>query len=387
MSRVPTELVRFGDVMSLQRREVKIDLLKEYTLIGVYSFGKGILHREPALGADLGDYRFHAIEPGDLVLSNIQAWEGAIALAGDADAGTVGTHRFLTYLPSDDRVDVRWMCYFLLSEAGATLVRSAAPGTAVRNRTLSIGRLEDLSIPLPTIEAQNAVADRIDWAATSLHHLSKLSDSRSQRAAAAAESLLANQSGWSTLAPMSLCAGLALSLDKVEVVAGATYNIAGVYSFGRGLFPRGPIDGSETTYKHMHRLRSGDLVLSRLKGWEGALAVIPEPFDGWFLSPEFPTFAIDDTIFDRRFLKHLVASEILWSRLKVGSTGIGARKERVSAQRLLDLEVSVPTVTEQRRLADQLDLVEQIDRRGQSADEIVRALTPSILNQAFAGML
>ena len=38
----------------------------------------------PKPGSELGDYRFFEIEPGDLVLSNIQAWEGAIALATDS---------------------------------------------------------------------------------------------------------------------------------------------------------------------------------------------------------------------------------------------------------------------------------------------------------------
>ncbi len=39
-----------------------------------------------------------AIEPGDLLFSNVFAWEGAVALAGDAESGLIGSHRFMTYV-------------------------------------------------------------------------------------------------------------------------------------------------------------------------------------------------------------------------------------------------------------------------------------------------
>lgn len=157
------EHVRVGDVLRLERREVHIDGEIEYSLIGVYSFGKGIFHRDPKPGVELGDYRFFCIEPGDLVLSNIQAWEGAIALATTRDSGTIGTHRFLSYVPRDRRkIDTNWARWFFLSEPGMERIRRAAPGTAVRNRTLAVKRFEDLVIPLPPIEDQRRVAARLD---------------------------------------------------------------------------------------------------------------------------------------------------------------------------------------------------------------------------------
>src|ERR1035438_5084222 len=99
---------RVGDVLRLRRSAVEIDPVTEYTLIGVYSFGNGIFHRAPKMGAELGDYKFFEIRPGDLILSNIQAWEGAIAFATAADSGVIGTHRFLSYVAADDRIDTNW---------------------------------------------------------------------------------------------------------------------------------------------------------------------------------------------------------------------------------------------------------------------------------------
>jgi type I restriction enzyme, S subunit len=157
-----------------------------------------------------------------------------------------------------------------------------------------------------------------------------------------------------------------------------TYQIAGVYSFGRGLFQRGRINGNETSYTRLNRLESGRLVMSRLKAFEGALSVIPSEFDGWFLSPEFPTFEIDATQADRRYIASLCTWPKFWSRLSGQSKGVGARRERVSAARLMALEVPLPDLPEQRRIASQLN--ETMSRLGMVS---IKAAESAILRNAL----
>jgi type I restriction enzyme, S subunit len=85
---------------------------------------------------------------------------------------------------------------------------------------------------------------------------------------------------------------LKLTRDEVVLQDDGTYDTAGVLSFGRGLFRRPPVRGSETSYSSYFRLNKDQFVYSRLFAWEGALAVVPPEFDGLFVSAEFPTFAI-----------------------------------------------------------------------------------------------
>lgn len=155
--------VRVGDVLHLQRRRVVPEIDKLYSLVGVYSFGKGIFHRDPTLGIELGNYKFYGIRAGDLVLSNIQAWEGAIAFAAERDHNTIGTHRFLSYTAIDaDVIDTKWAHYYFLSPAGFPAIQKAAPGSVTRNRTLSQERFEDLEITLPNIDQQRDTARYLD---------------------------------------------------------------------------------------------------------------------------------------------------------------------------------------------------------------------------------
>jgi type I restriction enzyme S subunit len=48
-----------------------------------------------------------------------------------------------------------------------------------------------------------------------------------------------------------------LDVEKVRVVPGTTYQIAGVLNAGQGMLRRDPIDGSDTNYPALHRLRAG----------------------------------------------------------------------------------------------------------------------------------
>lgn len=182
---------------------------------------------------------------------------------------------------------------------------------------------------------------------------------------------------------------LALELDEVAVAAGNEYPIAGVYGFGRGLFARNPIWGSETSYKKLHRLHSGHLVMSRLKAFEGAISVIPEEFEGWFLSPEFPTFRCIEGKLDPEFLGHICRWPEFWSMLASSSKGIGARRERVNAEALLGIAMRIPPINEQRAIAYRLDRLNSVGselaHRSDRASELTNAFIVSASSRPDLG--
>jgi type I restriction enzyme, S subunit len=378
--------VRVGDVLSMERIPVQPDPLEEYVAIGVRSFGRGIFHYAPAAGDELGSLRFFAVNAGRLVVSNIKGWEGAIAVSSEEDAGCIASNRFLIYDAVDHASDISWARWFFLSDPGIELVRRASPGSADRNRTLAVKRFEDLVIPLPPIDQQRRVATRLDQTQVAAERIANLAGRSKAVAAALRASLTAPHTespGWRRV---PLGAVLKHDPDQTPVEASEAYRIAGVYSFGRGLFERGQIDGSETTYKTLHRLTAGQLVMSRLKAWKGAIALVDDDFDGWYLSPEFPTFTVDADSVDRDFLKAVVTSESFWRSLGGRSKGIGARRERVNADRLLEQVVDLPPMDVQRRVAGQLRCIERIEsaRRGFLAR--AEAVVPSTLNREFAGV-
>lgn len=386
------ERVRVGDVLRLERRPVSVELDATYQEIGVRSFGRGLFHKEPVLGAQLGSKRVFRIEPGDLVISNVFAWEGAIAVASPAEEDKVGSHRFMTFVPVSGRIDVAWAAWFFRSELGLELIRKASPGSAGRNRTLAIDRFEALEIPLPQIDEQRRVAGRLERMAAAVAEVQRRSSRTSELAKALTGSISARPdldsvakagAGWREV---SLGEILHLNSHEVRVEPDSAYKVAGVFSFGRGMFARSTVDGSQIRYKTLHRLQAGQLVMSRLKAWEGALALVPPELDGWFVSPEFPAFDVDAGRVDPLFLEAVVCSKPFWDRLRGFSQGIGARRERVSATRLMEQQVELPSIDEQRSAAETLAQVSAIRARAPQVETRVSSLLPAALNEAFAGL-
>lgn len=143
-----------GEVAPLIRRPVEIEMEGSYPELGIRSFGNGTFHKPALSGFELGSKRVFWIEPGDLLFSNVFAWEGAIAVAKPEDRGRVGSHRFITCVPRKDVATSQFLRFYFLTDEGMDLIRAASPGGAGRNRTLGLAALDAIEVPVPPIEDQ-----------------------------------------------------------------------------------------------------------------------------------------------------------------------------------------------------------------------------------------
>ncbi|MEW6657226.1 MAG: restriction endonuclease subunit S [Thermodesulfobacteriota bacterium] len=146
-------------VASLVRRAIKTKLDEEYEEMGIRSFGKGTFKKPILTGKQVGKKRIYRIHEGDLVFNNVFAWEKAIAVAKKEDHGRVGSHRFITYEPHDRKATSEFLCHHFLSEQGIEDIRAASPGSAGRNRTLGLKKLEKISVPVPDYDEQKRFAE------------------------------------------------------------------------------------------------------------------------------------------------------------------------------------------------------------------------------------
>jgi type I restriction enzyme S subunit len=145
-----------AEVAPLVRREQTIDLNGSYPELGIRSFGKGTFHKPPLSGSDVGTKRLYRIEPGDLLFSNVFAWEGAIAIAQPQDAGRFGSHRFITCQANPELTTAEFLRYYFLTEDGLLKIGEASPGGAGRNRTLGLEKLMAIEVPTPPLAVQQS---------------------------------------------------------------------------------------------------------------------------------------------------------------------------------------------------------------------------------------
>jgi type I restriction enzyme, S subunit len=156
---------KLGEIAPLTRRPATIDPCQEYPGVSVRSFGRGTFHNPPLPGSEITWEKPHLVKAGDILISNIKAWEGAIAVATADDDNRYGSHRYLTFVPSPNVVTSRWLCFHLLTPQGLHYVGEASPGSADRNRTTSATGLQEIPVPMPRYEQQvwfGKIYDKID---------------------------------------------------------------------------------------------------------------------------------------------------------------------------------------------------------------------------------
>jgi type I restriction enzyme S subunit len=132
-------------------------------------------------------------------------------------------------------------------------------------------------------------------------------------------------------------------------------------------------------------LNAGDFVISSPKAWEGAIARIPEEFDGWFLSPVFPTFRANPDRLDTRYLDWYCKREAVWTQLQGKAKGMGARRESVSPAQFLSLNIPLPKIDEQQRIVARLDqLAEKVRQVNEHLDAMETDAEALIRNYIFS---
>jgi restriction endonuclease S subunit len=154
--------ISLGDLLTLERRQVKVLPEAQYAEIGVYSFGRGIFHKQPRSGLEVGDKDLFLIREGDFILQITFAWEGAVALASALENGMYGSVRFPTFRVDEARCHPPFLVNYFKTDEGRNQLVRISPGSAGRNRVLSIKRIPEITVPLPPLAEQQRIVARIE---------------------------------------------------------------------------------------------------------------------------------------------------------------------------------------------------------------------------------
>ena len=151
------ETTKLRRLLTLVAHHVDVHPEQIYQEIGIRSWGRGIFHKDPVTGANLGDKRVFKLRPGELVLNIVFAWEGAVAIVSESEKDMIASHRFPTFQHTRNLVDLDYLLMFLQSEHGRGLMGLNSPGAAGRNRTIRMDSFLEEEVPLPLLEEQREI--------------------------------------------------------------------------------------------------------------------------------------------------------------------------------------------------------------------------------------
>ena len=379
MSRWPT--VELGEVLHTQIDAVESAALETVNLAGVYGFARGLFKREPISPLDTTYKRFHRLNAGDFVISSPKAWEGAIARIPEEFDGWFLSPVFPTFRANPDRLDTRYLGWYCKREAVWAQLQGKAKGMGARRESVSPAQFLSLNIPLPSIDEQQRIIACLDQLADKVRQVNEHLDAIDTVAEAL---LISLHHKFAAERRVRLSDIIELFEESVPIKPDGQYTQVGVRGFGGGLFAKPALAGTETSYRAFNRLYADAIVLSQVKGWEGALAVCPPELAGMFVSPEYRTFRCKPDLASPAYLGELIKTPWFWSLLQAATRGVGARRERTRPEQFLNIELPMPELHEQLKIVEILSRQTELKQRHAKIREANQALVPATLERIFS---
>lgn len=372
--------VALGELLRRSDESAVLDPGAEYHEVTIKLWGKGVVSRGKVRGSDVVSVR-RFVRSNQLIMSKIDARNGAIGLVPPELDGAIVSNDFPSFEFRDpERCDAAFMGWLVRSAPFVELCKAASEGTTNRVR-IKEDRFLDQQIGLPPLSEQQDIVARLDALAERTREVEAHLDAVER---ISSDLLLSLHDRLAAARVVRLCEVLELREISEAVTAAGIYPQVGVRGFGGGLFPKPAISGTETSYKTFNRLYAGAIVLSQVKGWEGAIARCPIELDGWFVSPEYRTFRCKPDLASSEYFGELVGTEWFWTRLQEATRGVGARRERTRPEQFLNIELPLPVLTDQLRIVEILIRQSPLKSRHAAIRQANAALLPATLERLFA---
>ena len=160
---------------------------------------------------------------------------------------------------------------------------------------------------------------------------------------------------------------LTQSEEKIQIQDDVLYNRITVRLNGKGITLRDCVKGAEIGTKRQFVVHTGQLVVSKIDGKSGAMAIVPEEFDGAIVTSDFPVFNINKNRVLPDYLLLVICHPAVLQRITSTTSGSTGRR-RMSVPRFLSMQIALPSLSEQE------DLMKDIRQLRQEQDELNRQM-------------
>ena len=337
------------------------------------------------------------IRPGDLVISGINAAKGAIAIYDEKQSKPIaGTIHYGSYIPNKERVEIKYLWWFLRSTAFREIVQHHIPGGI--KTELKAKRFLSVPIPLPSLDTQRQIVAQVETLAA------KIAQAQSLRKSADEEVSKLFSSDLESVHQHLLENYKAISLnDLVESERGISYGVVllgehqedGIPTLRAGDLQQYRVStanlkliDAEIAAKYQRTKLRGNELLLKIRGGYGDVAVAPMELKGGNVSREIAVIPLLDNLIPEYGMYILSAPT---SQEKMSAKLRGTSYQGLNLSDVRNLLIPVPPLDEQRRIVAYLDNVRarlaSLRELQSATGEELSALLPSVLDRAFKGEL
>ena len=306
-----------------------------------------------------------------------------------------------TYVIFNIKINVRYLHYHMLlywRELGTKLQYGSA------TNFIKIGNFQDYKVSLAPLPQQKQIVTTLDKAFAAIDTAKANAEQNLKNSKELFESYLQNVfknkgDDWEEKKIEDL------SNDKKAIVSGpfgsnlkvSDYKDEGVplirlQNIGKGHF----IDKSIKYVSHVkaeelksHSFKTGDIVLAKLGIPIGKTCIIPEYFGAGIIVADIVRIRPNAQLYDYKFVEYYLNADISVSQLTNNISG--ATRPRVNLSDVRNIVISLPSISEQKKIVSQLEVLEtktnglQLNYTQKIAG--LEEMKKSVLQKAFSGQL
>jgi type I restriction enzyme S subunit len=145
---------KLSDLLKLEEDQVNILATEHYPQVGMKGFGGGLFAKPAVAGCDTTYKRFNRLFEGAIVLSQVKAWEGAIAVCGENLAGWFVSPEDRTFRCNFAEARPGYLSAIVRTEWFWRRLKDATRGVGARRERTRPEQFLRIELPMPTVERQ-----------------------------------------------------------------------------------------------------------------------------------------------------------------------------------------------------------------------------------------
>jgi type I restriction enzyme S subunit len=145
---------RLGDFLRLDEDSVAVETEASYPQVGVRSFGGGLFPKASVEGGATTYRHFNRLYDGALVMSQVKAWEGAVAVCPPDLAGWFVSPEYRTFRCIDGEAHPSYLASLVGTEWFWSKLGAATRGVGARRERTRPEQFLSIDIPMPGSELQ-----------------------------------------------------------------------------------------------------------------------------------------------------------------------------------------------------------------------------------------
>ena len=384
------EFVPLGKYIKQSKKKIKVVDGEEYPAIGVMMEGRGFVTRPPFIGGKTTYKQLTPIEPDQLVLRSITAWEAPIQVTTKEHSGFHVSGVFPVFDIDAKNLNPQYLSLLCRYNPFWESMRERTVGSVLRRKTLSATALMDIPVHLPPLPDQKRIVDLITSVDSYIEALQQQLDSaKRSRNAVLHELLTTGSDDWIETTLGEICAdGLFADGDWVESKdqdPEGDYRLLQLADIGDGTF----LNKSD---RWMNREQFNRLGCTKLEVNDVLIARMPDPIGRACLFPEgLPVCAtvVDVAIVRtgnealQKFLALLINSSDF--RTEAFSLLTGTTRQRISRGNLAKISFAIPSQEKQLEIVKLISLFDGEIAQSVRVIEEAKQLRSGLLSDLLSG--